>query len=95
MIKIKVSLTGDYQALDEGLVDLQKKGVQIESLEGLEGWLLHSFYLSGVENDQWKAYQNELLAHCLSDPQTINLFEQWFWHMKNKIQTFSLPEGVL
>lgn len=94
-MELHVKLIGDYGDLDEGLVHLQTHGIQVESLEGIEGWLLQSFGLSGAEATQWKNCQQELLTHCLSDPQTLKLVEQWFWHLKNKIQTFGLPEGMI
>lgn len=93
-MELHVKLIGDYGDLDEGLVHLQTHGIQVESLEGIEGWLLQSFGLSGVEPNQWEDCQQELLTHCLSDPQTLKLMEQWFSCLNNKIQTFGLPEGL-
>ena len=77
-ISVAISLTGDYDSLNEGLVALQKQGVEVCSLEGIEGWLVQTAKLSGVKEEM----TSEFLTQYLSDPEFICLYNRLFNYLQ-------------
>ena len=94
MLEVTVTLKGKEAELAEALIWLQENQIQIESKEGLGGWLAQSVNLSNqLYNRTEHELDKDLLVACLlSDPQSIKLYDQWFSHLQ-RIQKELLSES--
>ena len=79
-VKINISLTGDYDLLSKKIIDLQRQGISIQSLETMEGWLSHSIKMSGIEEDAG----SDFLTQCLSDPEFVQLSQRLFAYLQKQ-----------
>lgn len=95
MLEVTVKLKGEEAELAEALIWLQENQVQIESKEGLGGWLAQSLSLSNQLYGRTEdGLDKDLLVACLlSDPQSIKLYEQWFSHLQ-RLQKDLLNESL-